>query len=401
MSVLLMDSFVLTFLKERQTNIPPGHFRNAREFVDICVLDQHIELLMELARALTLAPEDESLSSEEWANRTEPLLTHLENTLALTPGEDLTKTCFEVLNLRSVSQLPLKRPIDQRYRRIASMLASEQSVKDLQRLFHLYRSDTNYFEVLSLLLHELILRGIQCSGIALFESHLALLQERNHPLAALPGQLLNVEIGVEEYLPRYSLSSTSWARPHREEAQPVVERPSEEIILLDQEELSPEKHAQLLEAVSLWQSTLNQQSEAFVFHSKEPLRRETLGPTLMASWPIQSFNPELIKLQALQPHRVFALLFGAAAQTGASKHSFMGPYGRLATWKTLAALTDSPANASIQEVSNALSRSLCLEIFANDKYFESSGRSLSILCINPTRSKLSFFIARDGTSSFY
>lgn len=395
-----MDVFVHEFIEQQKLEDPPTHFRSAREFVDICVLEQRVEVLMDLARALTTAPKDSVDSPKGWAERGEPLLTHLENTLALTPSRDLAKTVFEVLHLRSISALPFAQPLSQRYRKVASMLASEQSIKDLKRLFQLYKNDDSYFEILSLLLHELVLRGVQCAGIGLFEEHLGALEEKDHPLSYLPGQLLDMEIGVEEYLPRYSLSSTSWARPYRDEWD------EKETLALDSElrlEVLPEDtdfNKRLGQAVSLWDSSLAGETELRCFQSNLALEKGSVSPALLQSLSLTSFDVSAAKLQPLKAHQVFALLFGAASQTGSNSQSFMGSYGRLAVWQSLSALVDAPADAPMSVIEEQLAQCHCFELYAEVDYFEKAARSLSLLCLRPEGRSLVLLVARDGPASF-
>ncbi|MDF1662546.1 MAG: DUF6183 family protein [Planctomycetota bacterium] len=391
-----MDVFVHEFIEQYNVVDPPTHFRSAREFVDICVLEQRIEMLMDLARVLTTAPTDSVDSPEAWVKRAEPLLTHLENNLALIPSVDLAKLVFEVLHLRTISALPFKTPLSHRFRRVASMLASEQSTKDLKRIFQLYKSEDSYFELLAVLLHELILRGVQCEGIPLFEEQLLALKERDHPLAYLPGQLLDIEIGVEEYLPRYSLSSTSWARPYRDEWDEAETLDLDPTLKLEAQERTPEFDARLVHAVSLWESSQSENTEIGCYQSNLVLSKAAITPELLQSIPLKSFDMAAVKLQALEAHQVFALLFGAASQTGSNSQSFMGPYGRLAVWKSLAALVDCPDKAPMSDIEAQLSKCHCFELYAEVDYFEKAARSLSILCLRPDGRSLVFFVAQDG-----
>lgn len=391
-----MDVFVHEFIEQYEVIDPPTHFRSAREFVDICVLEQRIEMLMDLARVLTTAPVNSVDTPEAWAKRAEPLLTHLENTIALIPGVDLAKLVFEVLHLRTISKLPFETPVLQRFRRVASMLASEQSTKDLKRIFQLYQSEDSYFELLGVLLHELILRGVQCEGITLFETQLEALKQREHPLAYLPGQLLDIEIGVEEYLPRYSLSSTSWARPYRDEWDEAETLPLDPKLKLEAQTKTPEFEARLIHAVSLWESSQSKKTEIGYYQSNIVLSKASITPELLQSISLTSFDIAEVKLQSLEAHQVFALLFGAASQTGSNPQSFMGPYGRLAVWRSLAALVDCPENAPMSDIEGQLKKCHCFELYAEVDYFEKAARSLSILCLRPDGQSLVFFVAQDG-----
>jgi hypothetical protein len=226
-----------------------------------------------------------------------------------------------------------------------------------------------------------------------------LLKELGHPLSALPVQLLDIEAGVEEYLPRYSLSSTSWTRPYQEEGKAKVAEAST-LPALEDKPLTDVEKERLLKAVSQWNSTLAGKTELHCFHSKTPLTKQSITSTLLASLPIESFDSGEIHIQELTARKTFALLFGAASQTG-SALPLLGPYGRLAAWQSLAGLTAAMESESTEGVSQLLDQCHCFQLYGSISFFDDTERSLSLLCLRPDALSLVLFVASDGPGSFF
>ncbi len=106
------------------------------------------------------------------------------------------------------------------------MLASAQPLDVLVRLFEEYGHSQAHAELLLVLAQELVIRAIPCDRqpaiVRLFDR-----MKAQHQLARLPLTLLpDIETDTVDYLPRYALLSSSWSRPEKPDAQPVVQQPT-------------------------------------------------------------------------------------------------------------------------------------------------------------------------------
>lgn len=386
----------------------PERFSSPEEFIEICAFEGHTSALVDWQRELIAAQDPDC----------ESLYERIEDTLAFIPTPDSIDALVSLQGCRAAKPELWARSSAGRARRLASILASEHEVSELLRMFEQLDSNAYSLELKGLVLHELILRGIHCGGLPQLKSLLEELKQANHPLSSLPPALTDLELGIDEYLPRYSLSSTSWSRPmHGDfESSEDAGRSAPKAPAI-KPSASQSLDSKSLDVFTHWGPGGTAEVMAQRFDFDQPLALEQLQDDLLRGLELTCLEgSEALTTRALEPAQAFGLLFAAASQnpresasstglgpagTNPGEPGLMGAYGRLATWRTMAVLLGATADdVTVQDLESLIQSTHCFELFAPSPWFLESARCLAMILWPQGAKSLTVLCSREKLDSY-
>ncbi|WP_330461611.1 DUF6183 family protein [Streptomyces sp. NBC_00820] len=274
----------------------------------------------------------------------------------------------------------------------ASLLASGQDAANLAVAFTGHASE----ELRGCLVHELVLRGIAVAEIPGIARWATSSHWRRHPLGGLP--LTRSDIESRSDLPRYSSRGSSHSMPFgpSESREPAV---LTGVRSSSAQETTTEADATVIAtAVANWAEESNGRIEARGFDLAKPL-----DP---ASVPAALLTPGLdclrgagkkaaLSVTVLPPAQAWRVVFGAASSGGAYSRGSFGAYGRLAAWRSLAALAGCPEGATPDEVEPQVRDCVWHGFDADTKWFEQVAWDIGLAALAPDRRRLAVLAATD------
>ncbi|MFN7133087.1 MAG: DUF6183 family protein, partial [Myxococcales bacterium] len=245
----------------------------------------------------------------EWAR--DALARRIESALALIPSRDNLEAV-----LRLVAPLEPDAAGIARVRLLAAMLAQGQLPTELFDVMTRDGGSEPALELLACVLHELVARGMDCTGVPEAEALQARLSRRRHLLAWLP--LTRFELERDSGTRTFSLAGCGSPGPVESDAEPLAAR------ALGARTIEPLDDARALrrltEAVRGWEEASNGSVEAALFRVTPALvDREglvALLPTLPLSCTARA-DWDRTQVRPSSPEQTFARLFAAAAFGGA------------------------------------------------------------------------------------
>ncbi|MEU6236734.1 DUF6183 family protein [Kitasatospora sp. NPDC047058] len=310
--------------------------------------------------------------------------------IVTTPGR---ANIAHALRLGLATRLRSGQPV----RRAAAVLAAEHAVADLAVLFTPGRPyEDAPDELRACLIHELVLRGAPVAE----QPEVVDWAARSpfwagHPLAWLPWSLAPLEGRPE--LPRYHRGGAAYGVRY---GLPEGDRlPSGG----DPAAAPPARRSAagpgLIAAVERWAGRFNGRVESAVHLADRPVGPAALHP-LLASLPLDclagSAAPGHLVVVTGSPGEAWSRLFGAASTGGGRDDTWWyGAYGRLAAWRSLAALSGAPEGAPAAEVARRAEECAWYGFEAATDWFNGYAMDLGILTLTPDRRRLALLAATD------
>ncbi|KOG08086.1 MULTISPECIES: DUF6183 family protein [Streptomyces] len=315
----------------------------------------------------------------------EAVLDHLLRLLATTPGPGNAAQA-----LRLVASAFDSSGKGARYP--ASLLATGHTAEDLAPAFTGSASD----ELRSCLLQELVLRGAPVAQNPAIATWAAAPERLGHPLSWLPLTLSGIE--SEAALPSHGVGSSGWATPYGPSSHRSAAAARGTVTTGVVDTTSPAQAAAMAAAVATWTDESNGRVEARVFDLTEPLDAEaipgallTLGLECLAGVEKSSGLSGIMRT----PAEAWRVLFAAASTGGAYGYGAFGAYGRLATWRSMAALVGSPEDATPAEVEARALDCVWYGFDADTEWFEQVAWDFGLAALSPNRRRLTVLAATD------
>lgn len=341
-----------------------------------------IDLLVSLTDRLRTA--GSALGVPVWAVR--GVLERIERVLGLTPGYRQVEALLGIY---------AGAPPGPRVAAIASMLGFAQPQEFLDRAIEGFGEDPSRRELLACWMHERVARTGTLERSASARRFAAALAEVGHPLAILPLGLGKLERDIPAYLPVYSGdASITWPRPDSE-GEPV-RRLGVVPEVIRRGAVTVERRARLEAAVSGWVRQSNGKVVSDVFALSPALSPGEVSGALFQHLPLDCFE-DAVRVVARQASatRAFGLLFVCAAGGGAYGGRCEAAYGRLAAWRSLAALVDADELAPLHEVARLAEAASWFDFAAATSWFYDVAWDLGLCVLAPDGTSLSVLAATD------
>ncbi|MFI1227352.1 MULTISPECIES: DUF6183 family protein [unclassified Streptomyces] len=337
--------------------------------------------------ALELTDRIETVTSKKREH--EHQLAMLVRVLAITTGHD---SLTQLLRLFTRDQAP---GVDLAPRFVASLLAEHREAADLVGPLSERDARGRLDELRSCLLHELILRDVDVDAFVKTRDWTRVLYG-GHPLAWLPRHRSALETRL--HFPSRSVNGSARSAgvtlPTEGRVDPPTPRTKERSALVDSATL--DLHSTIIAAPKAggWGD-----SEAWVFRTAEevePGRVPALLPTLPMGCVEGLGATGRFEIARRPADEIWNLLFATASMGGMYHHGAHGAYGRLWAWKSLAALSDAPAEASAEEVEQHARRTTWFHFESDAEWFHNEAcTDYGIAALSPDRRRIAVLAATD------
>ncbi|MFE0357787.1 DUF6183 family protein [Streptomyces nigra] len=339
---------------------------------------------------IALAERYGSSATPIWQYRS--VFNHLLRLLAMTPGPENVEQALRLLRAASRGNRKVAR-------HAASLLADGQAAKDLGIVFAGGSSRAAAAasdEFRACLLQELLLRNVTIAELSAIHAWATSPHWRHHPLAWLP-----LELSVTEErppLPSYSMGGTAYALPYGSEGGPNITLGSVTPLPQAIDTTTAEFRSAAATAVANWAEESNGRSEAGSFELAAPVEAAFL-PGLLASLGLECLksvgSDKDFALSACRPENVWRMLFAAASTGGAYNDGVYGAYGRLAAWRSLAALSGTSTAAPFGEVEQNTQKCDWYSFGAATEWFESVAWDIGLVSVAPGARRIAVLAATD------
>lgn len=368
--------------------------------VEALIAGQRIEAIHTLAVALDAEADD----LRARVNRAEFALNHVAFTLAETRGEEYVETLLKLL--------PNRPFFYKRLRGLAAAMARHQESDLLLRMVERYVSSNEYLqavgeyyhiELLGLLLHEMIVRGVEVGENAAITLLKNKMRGRNHPLAWLPLALTDLEDELTRYLPDDDNRITFTLPPLGQSAAlppkpPPIVQP---MLPLDLPPAAPTLPAikettrsytaeRIRIAVANWYNI-----ETRTFALEPAITAHDVDARLLLALGLECLeraDESMVNIRHTTPNRILARLFTIAA-TGGPHEGYEGAYGRLYTWQTLAALAGAAPDDSLDAACEQIKACLWFHFDAKTDWFYQAGWDVGVVALRPDGASLAALAA--------
>ncbi|MFI2242307.1 DUF6183 family protein [Streptomyces chrestomyceticus] len=324
--------------------------------------------------------------------------------LTLTPGRENIEQ-----GLRLVAAMVPAARDHSRY--AASLLASSHPPQDLEVAFTGGLSHARASEELrACLVHELVLRGVNVTGMPGLARWAASPHWSHHPLRRLPLSLSAIEEAPA--LPNYHFRGGSWVLPGAPSGGAQTDPDGTQTepdgtqtapdgaarIPMVRETTTDAAAAALAGAVANWVEESNGTVEAKTFDLDGPVALEAVPRTLAclglkSLHGLESANRPVIS--RCSPEYAWRLLFSAASTGGAYNHGLCGAYGRLAAWQSLGELSGAPAWASVAEVEQRVRACHWFSFGGATAWFQQVAWDIGLAAVGSERRRLAVLAATD------
>ncbi|MFI0409469.1 DUF6183 family protein [Actinomadura sp. 3N508] len=277
-------------------------------------------------------------------------------------------------------------------RQLASMLASGQRVRDLASA--VFTGPDASDELRACLVQEMVLRDVPVTDTPEIATWTASPRWRGHPLGRLPLTLSDVEEHPD--LPQYGRSGLSHGIPYGPSTGRAMAASGSARLPEPEETTTAAAAALIARAVANWAEESNGRIEARVFALAEPLDAESVPIALLTAGLECMSEPDAeLSLNACPPSRAWRLLFAAASTGGAYNPGSFGAYGRLAAWQSLAGLSGTPDDATIDEVAAHVRNCAWYDFDAATGWFDRVAWDIGLAALTPDRRRLAVLAATD------
>ncbi|WP_405594413.1 DUF6183 family protein [Streptomyces sp. NBC_01410] len=336
---------------------------------------------------IALANRYGSSAAEVWQYRS--VLDYLLRLLTTTPGHEHVEQAVRLVSAAGSTRRKLARSA-------ASLLAAGQVPENLTAIFAGGSSRAGASEELRMcLVHELVLRGVTIGEMPEIEGWATSPHWRRHPLAWLPLELSVIE--ATPPLPSYSVGGSSYSMPYGPQDGPGVTLGNVTHVPLATETTTEQFGAAVAAAVARIEES-NGRVEAGTYDLAEPVETGCL-PDLLATLGLDCLNGvgsrKRLALASCQPDQVWRMLFAAASTGGAYNHGEYGAYGRLAAWRSLAALSGTASEAPVGEVERNAQACDWYSFGAATKWFERVAWDIGLVSVAPGYRRLAVLAATD------
>ncbi|MFJ4712880.1 DUF6183 family protein [Streptomyces sp. NPDC088785] len=310
---------------------------------------------------------------------------HVLRLLATTGGSE---NATQAVRLAS-STADTSRKLD---RYAASLLASGHEATDLSVAFTGRASE----ELRACLVHELVLRGVVVEEIPAIAGWAASPHWSHHPLRWLPMALSDVEASLD--LPSYSTRGSSHSMPYEpsKSSKPAVIAHTDVPSWVDV--TTEAVGTAMAAAVASWAEESNGRIEARAFDLAAPLDTASVTNALLALGldclrGVGKKAPLSVAVQSAA--QVWRVLFAAASTGGAYNSGSRGAYGRLAAWRSFAALGGCPEGAPFAEVEARAADCTWYGFEAKTTWFEQVAWDVGLAALTPDRRRLLVLASTD------
>ncbi|MGW2834990.1 DUF6183 family protein [Streptomyces sp. NPDC001286] len=326
--------------------------------------------------------------AQNWQCRS--VFDHLLRLLTTTPGQEHVEQ-----SVRLVSAAAPDNPKLARY--AASFLAESQAPQDLTWVFTEGGARAGAPEELRCcLVQELVLRGVTTADTPEIEAWAASPHWRRHPLAWLPLELSAIE--QEPPLPSYSVRGSSYTMPYGPQDRPGVRLRNAAHLPSVTDTTTKTFRAAATTAVANWAEGSNGRSEAGTYDLAEPVDAGRL-PDLLATLGLECLNgvdpSNGLMLSTCRPEHAWCMLFAAASSGGAYNNGEYGAYGRLAAWRSLAALSGASTAARFDAVEQSVQACDWYDFDAATEWFERVAWDIGLVSLAPGARRVAVLAATD------
>lgn len=327
-------------------------------------------------------------AAEVWQYRS--VFDRLLRLLTTTRGRDHVVQAVRLVSAAGSTQRKLPRYA-------ASLLAEGQTPRELAPVFAGGSSQAGASEELrACLVHELVLRGVPVTEVPEIARWARSPHWRHHPLAWLPLERSVLE--EEPPLPSYSVGGSSFGMPYGPHDGPGVPLGRVAKVPAATETTAEDFVAAAAAAVSNWAEESNGRIEARAYDLAEPVESDAVAHLLVALGLecLDGVGPrKRLALSSCEPEDVWETLFAAASTGGAYNNGGYGAYGRLAAWRSLAALSGTSAQAPFGEVERNARRCDWYRFDAASGWFHDVAWDVGVVCVAPGRRRLAVLAATD------
>ncbi len=281
--------------------------------------------------------------------------------------------------------------------RRASMIASMHTPEITKEVILRHVADHKFLKIIIPLIQESVARGARYDDVEPISTFWKALSEQEEPLAWLP--LHRVDIERSANFPRYGRSAND------------MHLPSSNVTDELEKHLSTNPHGKSFKTVPLtfdqvpaarcvskWTEHSNGKFEAKLFQTTSPITAADVSAKNLSNLQLECLagaKQRDIKVDIVTPERLFAILFSAASNGGAYPSGVEGAYGRLAAWKSLAAIVGAADNASFNEVSSAVKQSGWCSFESPAEWFYNIAWDFGIVCVRPDKRHIAVLAASD------
>ncbi|MFF4041263.1 DUF6183 family protein [Streptomyces sp. NPDC001816] len=310
---------------------------------------------------------------------------HLLRLLATTAGPENVTQALRLISSDEVTSRKLDRYT-------ASLLASTHEATDLAAAFTGRASE----ELRACLVHELVLRGVFVEDTPGIAGWATSPHWSHHPLGWLPLTLSGVEGNAD--LPSYSIRGSSHSMPYGPSESRELAVTADARVPSAEETTTQAAAKAMGRAVASWAEESNGRIEARVFGLAEPLDAESV-PTALLTLGLECLHgagkETPLSVAVRPPAQAWRVLFAAASTGGAYNSGSYGAYGRLAAWRSLAALAGSPEGSTVAEVEAHVLDCIWHGFGADTKWFEQVAWDIGLAALSSGRRRLAVLAATD------
>lgn len=280
---------------------------------------------------------------------------------------------------------------------IASFLASSHTPRLREAIITRHVADGKFLSVIKPFIQESVARGANYESVDSIVSFWRKLKSQKEPLTWLPLHCTSVERTITFRVYSNLGSCASMPSSSEEKAKPralLPEIPGKPFTAIEE----PISKVEAGRCVRQWVNDSNGKLEAKLFVTSLPISPSDISAEELLKLPLECLagsNPGEVKVDAVPIERVFAVFFSAAANGGAYSHGEEGAYGRLAAWKTLAALVGVESSGSFDSVYSAVEQSNWRSISTTTKWFHKVAWDFGYACLRPDKRHIAIIAATD------
>jgi hypothetical protein len=312
--------------------------------------------------------------------RAEAALRYVAFALAASPGEEYAHALF--------SLLPNRPFFHQHLRDLVGVLVGSQPPAIVRALFERYAESHEYAqavgqyhhaELMALLLHEAVLRGVILDGMPVIERLTERLRSRRHPLAWLSLRLLPQEEALRRRLAAYNRRAREWQIPRDEEDGTLHFVPDTPVASIPRDVTRATASEAIKTAVAEW---FNHDARVYTL---EPPAAD-VSPALLLALGLELLEGAErrdVTLRKIAYGDALGELFTIAAYGGPYESGHGGAYGRLEAWRSLAALAGAPADATMDAVAALAGECRWFAFDAESGWFYRAGWDVGIVALRP------------------
>ncbi|AUG75475.1 hypothetical protein CFP65_0512 [Kitasatospora sp. MMS16-BH015] len=280
-------------------------------------------------------------------------------------------------------------------RRAAAVLAEYQSARDLGPVFELGSADAELNELRACLIEELALRGRRAEDApeaVAWAAASPFWQE--HPLSWLPWRLTPME--GRPTLPHYFAGGSAGGLQYTlPEGARLPGRAAGDLPVVTGNRLDFALEA----AVERWAGRHNGRVESSIHLTDGPVGPDTVHPVLL-SLGLDCLEglatSEHLAVFTTTPAEAWRVLFTAASLGGGhDDYRWRGAYGRLAAWRSIAALVGVPDDARPGEVEQRAAACTWYGFNASTDWFNYADMDIGLLVVSPDGRRLAVLAATD------